>query len=147
MAARPGSITAANAAFAITIPGVFSAPQLLQQYSADDIFDNEQMKPAEVQMGVDGVLATGFVYVPMVQRVTFMANSPSVDIFDQWWTFQQTLQDIYQALATITLNSIGKKWSLINGSLTGYNPMPSAGRVLKPRQFEITWEKVIPQPN
>jgi len=140
------SITAASAAFSITIPGVFNAPQLLQQYSADDIFDNQEMKTAEIQMGVDGVKAAGFVYVPMIQKVTFMANSPSVDIFDQWWQFMQTAVDNFDSQASIALPSLKKKFILINGTLTGYTPIPSAGRVLKPRSFEITWEKVIPQP-
>lgn len=140
------SITAANAIVTITVPGVFQAPQQLQQFSADDIFDTETLKNIEVQMGVDGFLSGGWVFVPVPQSYSLMPNSPSNDIFDQWWAAQSTLIDAIAGFGTVTLPSLQKKWALSNGFLTGYPPMPGAGRILKPRKFEITWQQVLPQP-
>jgi len=140
------SITAANAAFSLSIVGVFPAPISLEQFAADDIFDNDNVRPAEVQQGVDGVAAAGFIYNLFPQKISFMANSPSVDVFDQWYYAQKALQDIYAAVGVVALPGVKKKWSLINGTLTQYTPMPSAGKILKPRQFEITWQDMIPVP-
>lgn len=141
-----GSITAANAIVTITVPGVFQQPQQLQQFAADDIFDTEAVKNIEVQMGVDGFLSGGWVNVPIPQSYSLQANSPSCNIFDQWWSAQSTLLDAIAAFGVVTLPSIAKKWALSNGFLTTYPPMPGAGRILRPRKFEITWQRVLPQP-
>lgn len=142
----PGSITAANAIVTITVPGVFQAPQQLQQWAADDIFDTEPLKSIEVQMGVDGFLSGGWVFVPIPQSFTLMPNSPSVSIFDQWWAAQATLIDAIPGFGVVVLPSIKQKWALTNGFLTTYPPMPGAGRILKARKFEITWQQVQAQP-
>ncbi len=141
-----GSLTAATAVYMLTIPGVFNSPQQLQQFAADDIFATEMLKSVEVQMGVDGTLSGGFVFVPVVQSIMMMANSPSLEQFDQWYNAMQVAQDTYTAEGIITLKSLGKKWALTKGFLTGYMPIPDAGKTLKPRKMEITWQQAVPIP-
>jgi hypothetical protein len=65
-----GSITAANAIFQLYIPAVFSAPQQLQGFAADDIFDTENQELVQTQMGVDGLLSGGFVFIETKQTIT-----------------------------------------------------------------------------
>lgn len=138
------TITSANAIITLTIPGIFSAPKTLQQFSVDDIFGTDPLQLVEVQMGVDGIQSQGFVNVSTKQNYSLMANSPSCDIFDDWANAMRTAIEAYSALGTITLTSIGKKYNLTDGALTSYPPMADGGRTLKPRKFEITWGQVLP---
>ena len=141
------SLTSATAVYMLTIPGVFSPPQQLQQFAADDIFSTEMLRSVETSMGVDGVLSGGFVFVPVQQSIMLQANSPSLDVFDAWYNAMQVAQDTYEAQAIITLKSLGKKWAMVRGFLTGYMPIPDAGKTLKPRKFEITWQQATPAPS
>lgn len=140
------SITAANAIFLLQIPGVFPIPVQLKGFSADDIFDFDPIAPVEVSMGVDGILSGGFVNVPVKQSVTLQADSASNTIFDLWQAAQKTALDTLIANGTVWLTSIGTKWAMSTGFLTTYPPVPGAGKILKPRKFEITWEGVAPAP-
>lgn len=140
------SITAANAVIMFSIPGVFPAPQQLQQFAADDIFATEALAAAEVQMGVDGFLTAGFVFNPVAQGFTLMADSPSNAVFDNWYAAEQVIREKYQASAIITLTSLRRKWTMVKGFLTSYPPIPDAGKTLRQRRFGITWESASVSP-
>lgn len=138
------SITGANAAFILTIPSVFPAPQQLQNFAADDVFDTEPLESAEVLMGVDGKMSGGFVFVPVKQVIALQADSPSNSLFDAWWASQQVAKAIFEAQGVVILTDLGTKWVLVNGVLTTYPPIPNVKKLLQPRRFGITWESVSP---
>jgi|SRR6185437_159203 len=140
------SITSANAVYLLTIPGIFSVAQPLQQFAADDAFDTDAIEPAEVQMGVDGIMTAGWVPVPTKQTITLMADSTSALIFDSWNAAQAANRTIFYATGIITLMSTGQEFNLINGVLTSYVSVPPARKVLQPRKFGITWQTVLPVP-
>lgn len=140
------SITSANAILMLAIPALFPIPQQLQQFATDDVYDVPQIKSVEVLMGVDGVLSAGFVFVQVPQQITLQADSPSNDIFDTWWTQMQAAQETYEANGLISLPSIQTKFVQTKGFLTGYKPAPGAKKILQPRQYEITWERIVPSP-
>ena len=91
-------------------------------------------------MGVDGFLTGGYINEPVIQRWMFMADSPSISIFETWYGAQKQINDVYTASMTIQLSSIGRKYNMVKGFLRTYNILPSARRVLQPRQFEIVWQ-------
>ncbi len=138
------SITAANCTFMMTVGTIFPTPQQLQQFAADEIFTVAGIHSSEVVMGVDGVMTAGFVFVPIEQGIMLQADSPSEFLFDSWWATQLQLKDILYANATITFPSLGQKWNMVKGSLTTYQPLPNAKKLLQPRQHGITWQNVIP---
>jgi hypothetical protein len=140
------NITSANAIYALSVADLFATPLQLQGFSADNVFGTEPLASAETSMGIDGFLSAGFVYVPVVQSIELQADSPSGDIFDQWWQASQIAQSIFPAQGIVTLLSIGKKWTLQNGILTTFPPIPDAQKTLRPRRFGITWERVFPAP-
>ena len=51
---------------------------------------------------------------------------------------------MYGAEGIIILKSIGKKWTMTNGFLTAYQPIPDAAKTLRARRFGITWNKMFP---
>lgn len=141
-----GSITAANTTFLIAIPGLYDVPQQLQGFAADDIFGTDAIAPSEVLQGVDGRLSGGFVYNPVPQSITLQADSASNDLFDQWNSVMRASLDTFVAQGTVLWPSLGRKWTLTKGFLTSYKPTPNAGKLLQPRQHQITWESVVPAP-
>jgi len=138
------SITSANAVVMIAVPGVFSAPQPLQQFAAEDIFTNDPVQAAEVAMGVDGFLAAGFIFSPVSWSVSLMADSPSNNFFDQWYQANVKAVDTFRCNGSVWLPSLGKKFDMQNGALTTYRNMPDAAKTLRSRAFVITWQRVSP---
>jgi hypothetical protein len=138
------SITSTNAIIMIGVTGIFPVPFQLQQFAADDIFDVESIEAAETMMGVDGVLTGGMVFVPVRMTISLMADSVSNVLFDTWWALTQQARDIFPANGNVILKGTGQKWTLVNGILTNYKPLPDAKKILQPRRHQITWQQVIP---
>jgi hypothetical protein len=141
-----GSITSANAVLTLSIFPLFPIPQQIQGFAADDVYDIQRIKSVETMMGVDGILSGGFVYTAITQEISLQADSASNRIFDVWWTQMQAVAETYIAQGNIRLPGISTKFAQIQGFLTGYSPSPAVKRVLQPRKYEITWQKIIPQP-
>lgn len=138
------SLTAATAVYMLSISDLFPTPVQLQGFAADDVTDTEAIPSAEVLMGVDSKLSGGFIYAPIPQTITLQADSDSNFVFDQWWAAQQQQQEAFIANAVIMLKAVGSKWNLTRGFLTSYKPMPTVKKILQPRQFQITWNFVLP---
>ena len=141
-----GNISAAGVVLTLSIPIVFPTGQQIQGFANDEVFDIPAIKSAEVMMGVDGVLSSGFVFVPIPHTISLQADSASNDVFDTWWTQMQATKATYLASGLIKLPSISTKWTLSNGVLTSYKPAPNAKRLLQPRSYEITWQGLAPAP-
>ena len=141
-----GTITAANSIFTISSAILPQSPVQLQQFMADDVFDTDAMKTVEHSMGVDGTLSFGFVFVPIMMRVALQANSPSIVVFDTIFTQQQLASTVYPLSGTVIIPAIGKKFSLTNGALEEYKPLPDAKRMLQGQRFQLVWNQVVPAP-
>ena len=141
-----GSITSSNAAIAISIGSLYAAPQALSQFAADDIFDVDAVPSAETAMGVDGHLTGGKVFAPVPWRISFMADSISIPVFEFWESSQTQIGDIIRAQATITLTGVLRKYTMVNGILRQKSVMPSARRTLQARTWTIEWESVTAVP-
>jgi hypothetical protein len=140
-------ITSADAVLTMTQPTLFPNPVQLQNFGTDDIYDTDAIRTLEAMMGVDGNLSFGFVFVPVLQNYTFMADSPSVtSFFDIVYTQQRAAKTTYPLSGVIRLPSLGKKYIMTNGGLSNYKVAPDAKRVLQVQKFQITWESVVPAP-
>lgn len=141
-----GTISGANVVYMFGVSTIFPSPQQLQGFAADDAFTTAVQKIGEVQMGVDGQQAGGFVYVPVEQEISLLASSSSTSIFDQWVQAQLQVQDAYAAFGTILMPSLGKKWTMNNGILISYPPMPDVKKLLSPLKYMISWQSAVPAP-
>lgn len=133
------TITSANAIYMITVDTVFPTPQQLQQFGVDEAFDTEPADMAEVQLGVDGFVASGWIPRLTTQTITLNAASSSFQIFESWVAAQDASMEVFHATGTIIFPSIGRKYALPQGTLTRYPAMPNARRVLMQRQFTLVW--------
>lgn len=139
-------LTAANAVVALVAPGVYNSPFVLQEYAADDIFSSAQIEAGEGSMGVDGVYSAGFVFKEVSQEYTLQANSPSNRFFDDLYAYEQANLTKIPLSGSTTLLGLGLTWVQTRGFLMMYNPIVSAGKIAKPRKYEIRWNLVAPQP-
>lgn len=140
------TITAANSVYMLSIVGLYSTPQQLQGYSVDAAFETEASEPAEVQMGVDGIMSAGFVPFLTKQTITLQADSASIPIFEDWLAAQKQAREILYANATIVLPSLQRKYALTQGVLSSIVSIPGAKKVMQPRPFTITWASIDPAP-
>jgi hypothetical protein len=140
------SITSANSVLMISIKPLFTTPQQLQGFAADDIFDIPAIQSVETMMGVDGVLSGGFVFVKIPWDVTFQADSASNAIFDLWWTTQQQESEVFTANGFILLPGVATKFTLTKGFLESYKPAPAGKKVLQPRRHQLVFESIAPAP-
>lgn len=138
-------IGASNANLTLVVPPLFTVPQQLQGFGADDVYDLDAITSVETMMGVDGILSGGFVWSPQQQSITLMANSESNAFFDTWWAAQASAKTTYPATGVLTLPQLGMKFIQTNGFLTSYK-LPGAKKLIQPRRYGITWNLVVPAP-
>ena len=136
------TLTAANAIIMLSISGLYSVAQQLQGFAAEDVFDADAIDTAETSMGVDGRLSAGLVLNPIKQGFTLQGDSDSIDLFDNWYLAQLAVKDLYWASGSVTLKSIGRKYTMTNGVLQNYKPISDAKKILQPRKFSLVWESV-----
>lgn len=142
-----GTITSANAVFTLSQETLFpGAPQQIQGFSADRIYDMDAVTAGEASMGVDGKLSAGFIFAAVSQNVELQADSASNRFFETIYNQEQAAQDKYPLQGIIILRSIDTKLTLTKGFLMNYPPSPPAGRTLQPRRFTLLWEKVFAAP-
>lgn len=140
------TLTSANSALVLVVPEVIPAPQTMQGYSTDDMFGMESVTNVEVLMGVDGRLSGGWIPSEKRQTITLQADSLSVLFFETWFAQSNAARDSFTANGVLTIPAIGRVYTMFNGFLTGFSPMPDARKILQPRRFQITWEQVFPVP-
>lgn len=141
------TLTTANSALALQVRNLFPVPQNIKGYSTDDSFAVEDVSPAEVYMGVDGLLSAG--YVPYVTTLTLMlqADSPSTAMFDTVLSAQVAAKELYIFDGTIILQGTGEKYIFTKGYMTSATPMSTAKKVLQPRKFTITFQSCSKAPS
>ncbi|MGF6633526.1 hypothetical protein OKW30_001418 [Paraburkholderia sp. Clong3] len=137
------TITSANSAFSLAVTNLYPTPQTIQGYAADDAFSAEAVEMAEIVMGVDGHMSGGFIFNPTMLRVAIMPDSPSLPVFENWMTAQRTAREVYYCNGSISIPSIARRYSLMNGILRTGNKMVNAKKVLEYVSFTIAFEQVI----
>ena len=137
------TITSANVIITLSILPIYPSVTL-HNFSVDDITDMPSVKLVETMMGADGKLSGGYTPVAFEQTINLMADSMSIDVFEGWASYMQTLKEAFPANGFVTYPSLGKKYALTKGFLSAYKPLSDAKKVAQPRSFGITWESVVP---
>lgn len=146
MAGGAGFITAADVTIVFTAPPIFTAGQVIAGFAQDDVFQVPQRRLAQVEMGVDDFVASGYIFQLQAWNFTLQAPSPSNDFFDDLVAAQDAARTTFFIQGTVDLPSTGKAYILQNGTLVDYAPAPGSRQVLQPRPYGIMWAKVIPIP-
>ena len=141
------TITSANDTFTLDVSGLgallgIASQFQVQGFATDDAFDIEDSNPVEVRKGVDGKKSSGFTPFLVKQVIHLQADSPSIDLFDAWLAAMKAQQEDITCDGSIVSPSVGKIYTLRNGSLTRISQMPPNKKVKEPQTYEITWDQV-----
>jgi hypothetical protein len=138
-----GTLTVANSVISATVEALYTSATQLTGYSADDAFDFDAVENGEYQMGIDGTLSAGFVYNEIPFTVTFNADSPSVQIFENIWSYEQSNRTKLAHNWTITLPNLSRRYDLKNGFMKSYKA-PSGKKVLQPAVVQLVFARIEP---
>ncbi|HEX2753721.1 MAG TPA: hypothetical protein VHP34_11575 [Alphaproteobacteria bacterium] len=141
------TLTGASAIITLTVPGIFNAPVQLQGFAADDVFDTDAQEITEISMGVDGILSGGYVFVPVKQTFTLQADSASNFFFETWAQQQRIGVEAFVANGNTNIVATGKTYTMTRGFLTTHTTVPSVKKLLAPRKYTVTWNRIVPSPN
>lgn len=140
------TITSATAQFSLAVVGLFNSPVLIAGWAADDAFLGEALENAEVVMGVDAKMSTGWVPNPVKVALVLQPDSPSIDVFNAWGVAQQGTKEVYLANASVYIPATTYKYALTKGVLSSWRPLPELKRIIQPQRFELTFESIVGGP-
>lgn len=140
------TLTAANSVYLLSVRGVYTTAQPLQGYSTDRAFETEAPTTAQVVKGVDGYMSAGFVPFTTKQTITLQADSPSIELFENWLAAMKQAREIIYADGTLNIPSVQRKYAMTKGVLLTPSPVPGAAKILEPRAFVIEWDTIDPAP-
>ena len=93
-------------------------------------------------MGVDGHAAFGYIPTLKIVKFNFAPNSPSFGKFIKWDQAEATGKTKFLCEMVVTIPSIGKRYTYVNGGLSSSQPMSAGKKVLDPTEWEITFEAI-----
>lgn len=138
------SITSANSVYTISVAGLFPVPQQLRGFSAERAWETDNVDLAEVQMGVDGRMTSGYTPNPVRQKISLQADSPSKQVFLSIQNAMKAAREVLYISGTIDLPATGESFVCRRGILQAVKPLPDAGKVLQAMDFMIVWESINP---
>lgn len=136
------TLTVANSSIVMTAEALYPNGVIIRGYAADNLFETAAVENAEVVMGIDGRMASGWVPNPVPFTMTLQADSESLEVFEQIYEFEQSNRNKLEIGVTVGLPSAGKRFSFVNGVIRTYKP-PSAQRILQPAVIEFTFERQL----
>jgi hypothetical protein len=136
------TITSANSVLTFMVPGLFPVPVTMKGFSSDKAYITDAIDLAEVNMGVDGRMTSGYTPNPVKMTVSLQADSPSKPFFTTLVQAMKTAREVYYIMGSLALPSTGESFAMTRGILTMSKQVPDAQKVLQAMDFVITWERV-----
>ena len=140
-----GTLTTANSTLAMTTEALYTSAQRVQGYAADDAFDFEAVENGEYSMGIDGKLSAGFVFNAIPFTMTLQADSPSLGLFENIWSYEYSNRTKLTQNVTVTLPAVSKRYELKNGFMQSYKA-PSGKKILQPAVVVFTFNTLQVSP-
>jgi hypothetical protein len=137
----PASLTVANSSIVITFEALYPSGVPIVGYAADNVFEGGEVSNSERSMGIDGRLAAGWVPNELPLTLTLQADSPSLEVFENVWRYENTNRTKLRVSATISLPSLGKRYVYGNGYLDTYKP-PAGARILQAAVCQLVFESL-----
>lgn len=139
-----GIANATGSSALASLSGALGVPNTLQGWSADNAFSIDAQTVGVVVQGVDGRTHSGWVPHLVPFNVSLMPDSDSQDYLESLVTAQDLMRETFLITGSLIIPSIAKKYSLSNGTITSYTPIPQHGRVLAAQNMTITFSSISP---
>ncbi|AYW18587.1 MULTISPECIES: phage tail fiber protein [Klebsiella] len=137
------SLTSADCTIILTVTNLYTSGFNLEQFEAQNIFEQGDTELAETIRTADGKLTGGFVFGDLPWTFHLLPDSPSRSYIDTWFQTQRTSKAIFRCNGTVYLPSLSRKYTMTNGIFKSWKAVPSAGRILQPMAGLIEWENIV----
>lgn len=127
-----------------SLSSIIGVPTTLQGWAADNAFSIDAQQTAQVVQGVDGQAHFGWIPHLVPFNISLMPDSDSQDYLENLMMAQDLIRETFMITGTLIIPSVAKKYSLSNGAMTSYTPVPSHQRVLAAQGMTVTFTKVTP---
>lgn len=121
-------------------------PWEMEGWAADRAFEVSAQATAETVLGVDGKVHYGWVPGLIQFEFTVMPDSDTAYFLETIYTIQRELRETLELNATLKIPALQKGYSLSNGVLTNYTPLPAHQRVMAGQTSQMTFERSTPAP-
>lgn len=139
------TLTNANSVVAMTTEALYPQAQRLQGYAADDAFESGAVENGEYLMGIDGKFSAGFVFNAVELTITIQADSPSLQLFENIWNYEQSNRTKLQQDVTVTATALGRRYDYKQGYMTSYKA-PAGKKILQPAVIVFQFARMSASP-
>lgn len=140
------TLTSANSVFMLGVDNLYNIPVQIQGYATDDAFSVADVDMGEAVMGIDYHLSAGFIPYPVPLEITLQADSASNSVFDAIISAEAIAREKYVLNGSILIPAISQVFTFTRGFLTKGTLIPPGKKILQPRKFELTFERVTGVP-
>lgn len=141
------TLTSANSSITISLP-ILPIPVQLQQFSSDDLINQDEVTLTEDRMGIDGIKSSGFILNPIVIHITLESTSPSIDnVFNLWIQSMELARESLECSSMIlTVPSLNNRYTFINGNLRNAKKIADIKKTTQPITYTISFERCVVTP-
>lgn len=138
------TLTSANASITLTLP-ILPIPIQLQQFSSDDLINQDEITLTEDRMGIYGIKSSGFILNPIVIHITLESTSPSIDNVFNLWIQSMTLvrESLECSSMIVSVPSLHSRYTFINGNLRNAKEIPDIKKTTQPITYTISFERCV----
>lgn len=137
------NISSANAALRIIVPNRYPEGFDVDDYSADEMFNTDSVSNAEIVIGADGQLHAGQIFNLHPFTINIMPSSSAGFRIEDWFTYETSAGVKLPCNAVLVLDSIGRKYNLIDGVLESFPLLPHGGRILQARTASFMFRNIV----
>lgn len=137
------NVTSADAVLYMTIDGLYPQGFKLEQFGQDAVAQMADDIFAETRMSVDGHMVAGYVDQIKPVTLTFEPSSPTIPYLRNLQEVTRAERKPYPVMLMVTLPSVGRTYTFVNGVLKQGKQMPDIGKTLQPVQFVFDFERVV----
>lgn len=127
-----------------TLSGLLGVPMTLEGWAADNAFSVDAQQRAVVVQGVDGNVHSGWVPHLNNFNLSLMPDSDSQEYLENLMAAEDTMRETLLITGVLLVPSIGRRYSLTNGTITNGTPVPTHGRILAAQATTIVFAKATP---
>lgn len=136
-----GKLTSADATIILSVNELYPNGVKLEGFSTDAMMATEDVTIAEARMGVDGRLSAGYIPSPKNITITLEATSPSLEVMQTIFNYNETTLSQPECTMTITIPSLQEVITLTQGCLTKGRPIPDLKKLLDPTNWGFTFAR------
>lgn len=140
------TITTSNLAITLAVEQLYPVAQALEGFAPEEVLTSEDVPITISQQGVDGKKSVGLLRSGRDFSMTFAADSPSLDIFENWRARQNSDGDVLYGSMVVSSKGLKKKFVWNKLTITSMPDIPSAKQKFDNVTIKLNAESCVASP-